>query len=181
MEEELFRDPELAALGQRFRAELRAEAEEYEALAARDLLRSRRFADVGLELLHRGDVVGVVLGDRAFTGTVTYVARDLACLRTPSLDVDLALGAPLAIQVVERVRAGGQGRGHGPGSFAGRLREHEAAGGPVEVCCPALELALRGVIAAVAADHVVFDDSAGQRWFVARQAIACVVRERTVH
>jgi hypothetical protein len=178
MGDDLFGDPELAALGQRFRDELRAEAAEYEELAAKDILRSRGLGDVALELLHRGDVVGVALGGRAFTGTVTYAAGDLLCLRTPSLDVDLSLRAPLALQVVERVRAGGQARGRGPGSFLGRLRELEMALTPVELWCPALDLELRGPIVAVADDHVVIEGSEGQRWFVAREAVACVLTSR---
>lgn len=178
MSGELFEDPELEALDRRFRDELRAEAEEYERLAAKDLLRSRDLSAVALELLHRGDVVGLVVGDRPFLGTVTYAARGLLCLRTATQEVDVSLTGPLAIQVVERVRDGGQGRARGAGSFVARLREHEMTRGTVELWCPGLAVELRGVVAAVAVDHVVFDTSGGQRWFVARSAIAAVVRQR---
>lgn len=175
MDDDVFEDPELAALGQQFRDELRAEAAEYEALAAKDLMRNRSLREVALELLHRGDVVGAVVGRRAFTGTVTYAAGDLVCMRTPSLEVDLSLATPLALQVLERVRTGGRGRGTGPGSFLGRLRDHELSAGQVEVCCPALDMDVRGAVVAVAEDHVVMEGSEGQHWFLARQAIGCVV------
>jgi hypothetical protein len=166
-------DPDLARLGQEFRDELRAEAEEYEQLAAKDHLRGRRLVDVAMELVHRGDRVAVTIGEQRLTGVVTYAAGDLACVRTPAGDVDLNLAAPLAVQVVERVRSGGAARGRGPSSFVARLHEHEAGFVPVELGCPLLPADLRGRIVAVGADHVVLDAD-GQTWFVATSAITYV-------
>jgi hypothetical protein len=167
-------DPDLARLGQEFRDELRAEAEEYEQLAAKDHLRSRRLGDVALELVHRGDRVAVTIGEQTFTGVLVYAAGDLACLRTPVGAVDRNLAAPLAIRVAERVRSGGLSRGRGPASFTARLYEHEAALAPVELGCPLLPTDLRGQIEAVGADHVVLGDAEGQTWFLATSAIAYV-------
>lgn len=170
-------DPELAALGQRFRDELRAEAEEYERLAARDLLRHRSLGDVAVEFVHRGDVVAVSAGARTFTGTVVYAAGDLACLRCAAGDVDVRLGPPLALRVVERVRSGGRPRGRGPRGFRARLLEHEAAGATVEFGCPTLPADVRGRLEAVAPDHVVVAD-ASSTCYLALSAIAWVLLAR---
>ena len=170
-------DPELLALGQHFRDELRAEAEAYEELAARDHLRGRDLAGVALELLHRGDVGAAAVGARTVTGAVTYAAGDLLCLRTPSAELDLALHGPVALHVVEQVRSGGRPRGPGPGSFKARLAEHEHAGSELEVGCPALGVDLRGRIAAVAPDHLVLDAD-GRRWYLGLVAVAYTLVDR---
>jgi hypothetical protein len=82
-------DPDFQRLAAEMTAELRAEAEEYERLAALDALRSRKLGEVALELLHRGDVVAVELAHRSFVGTALYAAGDLLCLRTHTEDVDI--------------------------------------------------------------------------------------------
>lgn len=164
-------DPDLVRLGQSFRDELRADAEAYEALAAKDLLRRRHLADVALELVHRGDRVRVTVGGTGFTGTMIYAAGDLASLRTPSGDVDLSLGGPLAIHVLEQVRSGGLPRGRGAASFVARLHEHEAAGVHLELGCPGVG-DLRGRLEAVAGDHLVLTDEAGRRCYIATGAVA---------
>jgi hypothetical protein len=163
-------DADLARLGQAFDDELRAEAEEYEALAAKDLLRRRDLGAVARELLHRGDRVAVTSGGRTFTGVVVHAAGDLACLETAGGVVDVRLGGPVAIRVVEVVRTGGLPSGRGAGSFVARLHEHEAAGVTVELGCAALDSEPRGRLAAVASDHVVLDAESG-RSYVALAAI----------
>lgn len=170
------RDPDLRQAGDRYEAELRAEAAEYELLAAKDRLRGRDLADVAGELVARGDVVTISLSSRSFTGEVVHAAGDLACLATAGGEVDVHLGAPLAISVVERVHAGGRSRAGGPGSFAARLAEHEAAGSRVELGArlsagaqPAgWERIAR--VEAVARDHVVVTVD-GQPSFVALAAV----------
>lgn len=161
-------EPETPAADQR--AEMRAEAQAYEQLAARDRLRGRGLVDVAAELVSRGDRVAVHTSSRTFTGVLVYAAGDLACLRTLGGHVDLNLAAPLTIRVVERVAAGGVERGHGPASFAARLAEHEAAGAPVELGTRGGQGRADGVILAVGADHVVLD-AEGETWYVARAAI----------
>ncbi|MGH3665812.1 MAG: hypothetical protein ACRDU8_06955, partial [Egibacteraceae bacterium] len=78
----------------------RAETEAYEALAAKDELRGRSLADVGLALLHRGDRVAVHAAGQMFRGGVVHAAGDLACLLTPTGDVDVRLPAATSVQVV---------------------------------------------------------------------------------
>jgi hypothetical protein len=171
---EWVQDPELVQLGQEFRAELRAEAEEYEQLAVKDHLRNRRLGDVALELVHRGDHVAVTTGGQTFRGIVVYAAGDLATVRTPAGDVDLNLGHPLAIRVTERVRSGGAPRGRGPASFIARVHEHEAAGTTVDLGCPLLATDLRGRIEAAGRDHLMLIDAEGQEWFLASNAVSYV-------
>ncbi|MBW3601637.1 MAG: hypothetical protein KY434_02925 [Actinobacteria bacterium] len=161
-------------LERRMRAELRAEAEEYERLAALDLLRGRTLADVARELAGRGDIVAVSAGGRTFVGPVVHAAGDLACLRTHREDVDVNLPAAAAVRVVERSPSGGK-PGTGPDSFKARLFEHEGAGVPVEVGWAGERLL--GVVRAVAVDHVVMDDE-GQRWHLATARIAYLASPR---
>lgn len=173
------RDPDLAAAGAAFRAEMRAEAAAYEELAARDLLRGRTLADVLAEALARGDLVTVTVPGRSFTGTVTYAAGDLACLRTASGDdVDVHLEGAVTLRVVEAARAGGRSRGAGPASFAARLGEHESARTLLEIGARTPPEGLVGRVEAVARDHVVVADVTGTRWFVARAAIDYVLPRR---
>lgn len=167
-------DPDLARLGQSFRDGLRAEAQEDEQLAAKDLLRARHLDDVALELLARGDRVEVVTGGLRLVGEVVHAARDLACVDTVSGVVDVHLAAPLAVRVIERVRSGGGPRARGASSFRARLAQHEAAGTPMELRCPALGLDVVGRLAAVGADHVVLDEAGGERTYLALAAIALV-------
>jgi hypothetical protein len=173
--EEWGADPDFERLGWHLRAELRAEAEEYERLAAVDALRGRRLGDVALELLHRGDVVAVDLAGRSFTGAVVYTAGDLLCVRGAGSVVDVNLEAPLSLRVVERVRRGGAGRSGGPPGFKARLFEHEAAGTLVEIGCRLPVADLSGRIRAVAVDHLVVDQAGGDRRYVALRAIDYVV------
>ncbi|MDP8969485.1 MAG: hypothetical protein M3N52_03090, partial [Actinomycetota bacterium] len=153
-------------------------SEAYEQLGATDLLRSRVLGDVAVELLSRGDVVVAGFGWQTFTGTVVYAAGDLATLRIPGGEVDVNLGVPLYLRVVERVPAGGSDRRRGPQTFVARLFEHEAAGGVVDLGSRALGDQLRGVVRAVARDHLVFTDEAGQTWYVATSAVDYVALRR---
>lgn len=165
-------DPQLAAAGAAFRAELRAEAAEWEQLAATDWLRRRTLADAARELLARGDRVVARVGGRAARGEVVHVGDDLACLRTAGGVVDVRLDAA-AWQVVERVRAGGRSPAPGPKRFAARLAEHEADA--TAVCLVAVDgTEAVGVIAAVAGDHVVVDGRDGSRWLLPRATLAAV-------
>jgi hypothetical protein len=168
---ELGDDPELARLGRHMRSELRAEAEEYEALAAQDRLRRRHLAEAAVEWLHRGDVVAVHTSTVRFTGEVAHVGDDFLSLHTPAAAVDVNLARPLSVQVVHRAARGGRSLRPGATTLAARLSEHEAAGDLVDVgvALPAVEL--KGRIAAAARDHVVLVDLDGGEWYVAVTAV----------
>jgi hypothetical protein len=164
-------DPDLARLGQAFRDELRAEAEAYEALAAKDGLRRRDLAAVAVELVHRGDVVRAETGSAAFTGVVVDAEGDRATLRTAAGDVVLRTSAPIALRVVERRRAGGSACERRGGSFLACLRALE--GQSVELGCPGLGVDLVGMLEAVGVDHLVIA-AGGERSFVALSALVWV-------
>lgn len=176
----LARDPGFAEAGTLFRAERRAEAAEYEELAARDALRERSLGAVARDLLARGDLVAVSVQGRTFTGTLTHAATDLVCLRTPAgEDIDVRLGDQVALRVVESVRAGGSSPAADPASFAARLAEHEAAGTVLEFGTRAPDGGLVGRVVAVATDHVVVAAlPSADRWFVARTALDYVLPRR---
>lgn len=175
--EDLRRDPDLARTGAFVRAELRAEAEEYEALAAKDLARSRTLRDVALSWCHRGDTVEAVSASGRFVGRVVYAAGDLATMETATHVVDLWLRAPLAMRVVERARSGGRGTGRGASSFKARLAEHEASGVPVVVGTRVPPGELHGVLSAIAVDHLVLADQGAVR-HVALAAVDLVRHRR---
>ncbi|MGH8929142.1 MAG: hypothetical protein ACRDZO_00505 [Egibacteraceae bacterium] len=158
--------PELRRLDAELTEEFRAEAREYERLAALDHLRNRRLPDVALELLHRGDVTAVELARRTFTGTVVYAVADLLCLRTRTAQVDVWLEAPLTLHVLERVPDGGRSRTPGPSSFKGRLCEHEASGDEVTIGRRHHASELTGRIRAVALDHLVVEAGSGPGCYV---------------
>ncbi|HVM00782.1 MAG TPA: hypothetical protein VM324_15945 [Egibacteraceae bacterium] len=173
------RDPDLSAAGARYRAELRAEAAVYEQLAAKDRLRGRTLGDVAAEAVARGDIIAVAVTGRSFTGQLSYAAGDLACLRTSAGEtVEVHLSGAVALRVVEEVREGGHGRTPGPGTFAARLGEHEAAGTLLEIGARVPDGGLVGRIEAVGVDHVVVTGVDGARWFVARSAIDYVLPRR---
>jgi len=174
--EALRADADLVRAEQAWRDELRAEAEEYEALAARDLARSRSLVDVAIALCHRGDVVEVSLAGATFRGEVTYAAGDLACLSTAAGEVDVRLGAPLLLRVVQRTRRGGRPLGRGPSSFTARLAEYEATGERLLVGLLPTGAELDGRVAAVAVDHVLLDTAHGDAVHVAATAVGWVRR-----
>lgn len=172
--EELARDPGLRWADEHYRAELRAEAEEYERIAARDLLRGRNLQDAARELCHRGDVAAVVLDSRTLVGEIVHAGSDLVRVRTLNGDIDVNLRAVTAMRVVERSSHGGQPCLSGPTSFTARLFEHEAAGNRVELSTWLPTGEVIGRIRAVAIDHVVLIDDDGQLWYLPLAAIDCV-------
>lgn len=177
--EALSRDPELARLSQRMRDELRSEAEEYEALAAKDLARGRRLADAVLLHCHRGDVVEVTTSSATFVGRITYCAGDLACMLTETAEVDVWINGVLSVRVVERAHRGGWGLSAGPASFKARLFEHEAGGGPVSIGTRLPDGEIEGRIAAVAVDHLVVEVAGPETRYLALAAVEYLRRPRS--
>ncbi len=177
--EALGADADLARAERAWRDELRAEAEEYEALAAKDLARSRRLVDVAVALCHRGDVVEATVVGAAFRGQVTYAAGDLACIATATSEVDVCLTAPLLLRVVERARRGGRPLGRGAAGFTARLAEYEASGERLLLGLVPRGQELDGRIEAVAVDHVLLAPAEGEVIHVAAAAVGWVRRPRS--
>ena len=171
-------DPELASHGAAFRSELRAEAAEWERVAALDALRRRSLADAARELLHRGDRVAVALAGRRWVGSVVHVGTDVACLGTAAGLVDVRLDGGAVWEVVQRARAGG-GTGGGPRTFRARLAARERAGERIGLTCPGLGVDPAGTLVALARDHVVLRGSSGQSLLVPLAGVAVVWPSRT--
>lgn len=172
--EELARDPRLRWADERYRAELRAEAEEYERLALKDLLRGRTLQEAVVDLCHRGDIAALVLDSRTLVGEVLHAAADLVRLRTATTDIDVNLRGVSAVRIVEQMRSGGRACLAGPVSFAARLFELEASGERVELSTRMPTGEVLGRISAVAVDHLVLRDDDGMVWFVPLHTIDCV-------
>lgn len=172
--EELAKDPTLRWANERYRAELRAEAQEYEQLAVKDLLRGRTLQEAVVDLCHRGDIVALVLDSRTLVGEILHAAGDLARVRTIKCDVDVSLRAVSALRIVEQMRSGGRSCLHGPTSFTARLFELEASGERIELSTRMPTAEVMGRISAVAIDHIVLRDDDGMVWFVPLHTIDCV-------
>lgn len=156
-------------------AEVRADAEETERLVALAARRRRSLADVGAELLARGDTVAVDVPGRRFTGTVVHAGADVLRLRTiAGAAVDVPLRGPVGLAVVERARSGGSDRLDGPASFRSRLLELELAGAAVELGDASAGAPALGRLSAVAVDHVVLATTAGEERYLSLAAITYV-------
>jgi hypothetical protein len=151
--------------------DLRAEAEEDERLAALALLRDRTLGDVARELLHRGDRIAAVCPGRTATGLVIAAAGDLLTVQSAAGAVDLRLGPPVLVRVLDRARAGGAPAGRGAQSFTARLYEHEAGGGRVAIGWGPTGEEVVGRITAVARDHLVVAEADGTTAFLPLAAV----------
>jgi hypothetical protein len=172
--EELAKDARLRWADERYRAELRAEAEEYERLAVKDLLRGRTLQEAVVDLCHRGDIAALVLDSRTLVGEIVHAATDLARVRTIKSDVDVCLRGVSAVRIVEQMRCGGRSCHSGPASFTARLFELEASGERIEMATRMPTAEVIGRISAVAIDHVVLRDDDGMVWFVPLHTIDCI-------
>lgn len=172
--DDLGRDADLRGAESEFLTAARLEAEEAAREAAFLHLRSRDLSDAANELMNRGDLVTVTVGNRSFTGCVVHTAGDLVTLRTTEDAVEINLSVAPVIAVTERARSGGRSHSSGPGSFRGRLLELEGK--------PAVEVGLfwptqavlKGTIRVAAQDHLVLVDASGTERYVAIRWVAYV-------
>jgi hypothetical protein len=127
--DELPNDPDLARSASALREEWRLEEEEYTRAAEQHWEHSRTLRDVTRELMHRGDMTAIEVGDVTFTGTIVAVGDDYFQLATPAGAIDVRLAAvPLLVRVIERAQAGGCRGEPGSRTFRARLLEHEMTG-----------------------------------------------------
>lgn len=157
-------------------ADLRADAEEGERLAAQAALRRRGLADVASEVAARGGTLTVLCRDRRFVGTVRHAARDLLTLETVGGTVHVNLAGPVTLRGGPADESPvatwpGPSPDDAP-SFKARLYELELAGSDVELGVATEPGELRGRLRAVALDHVLLDGPDGARSAVALRAIA---------
>ena len=149
-------DPDVEELGVRMRAELRAEAAEYEALAALDLARSQRLLDVLAAAMRRGDEVELLAGDGRFRGLVKDAVGDLVRLRGEGEVIDVAVDAIRLLRLTGSARVPVADRPRRTATtFRARLAEHEGAAGALVIETDGPVGTLRGTIEVVASDHLV--------------------------
>lgn len=157
-------------------AELRAEAEETERESHQRRMRRRALSDVVATVAHRGDLVTVLTGGRALTGTVVAGGNDFLTLETGDLEVDVRLAA--AVLRVERRSSGGVSTLGGSRTLHARLAEYEQTGEPVTLVAPSLDFEKSGRVAVVATDHVLLLDGDGAECYLPLAAVTLVLRRR---
>ncbi len=169
-------DPDFDELGSELRrqvgVEFRLEAEAVEEDAAKMTLRRRTLTDIALELMNRGDEVGVNGAGSSFSGVITHAAGDLAILETPHSLVSINLAGPVALRVLRRAQEGGRGRANASQSYRSRMLELEISGEFVEIVSSATPEQLPGRIKVVGTDHLVLEDRDRTQWFIPLSAIA---------
>ncbi len=158
------------------REEWRTEEEHWTAAAATQWAHGRTLVDIATEVMHRGDTVQALVGPSSFVGRVTYVGRDYLQLNAPGGQVDIrlvlpsaaganAIGAPLALHIVERARAGGERPAPGADTFRARLLERETGGAPVLIGAALLRDTLRGELV-VGRDQLMIRGAEGEETYL---------------
>jgi hypothetical protein len=127
--DDLSSHPDLGPLGARMRSSWAQEQDDATADAREQFQRHQSLADWLVAAMHAGDRIAVTVADQRFAGTVEEIGDDLLGLRAlfGRIDIHLAPGIPLQIEVEDHPRSGGQ-RGRTDGSFAAALagRDPEA-------------------------------------------------------
>jgi hypothetical protein len=161
-------------LRERVGSEIRQEAEMVEQDAATAELRRRRFTDVAVEFLSRGDTVTVIAGERSIRGRLSYARGDLASVETAAGRFDVHLATGVVLRVDARSTEGGVPARSGSDTLRARLLEHELAGADIEVWAPAHTIDVGGSIVAVGKDHLIVRDHDGSEWALSLSDIAWV-------
>jgi hypothetical protein len=127
--------------------------------------------------MHRGDVVRLAVGDRAWTGTIVHVGASLLTLQTESraaIDIDLA--ALSSLVVVSRSPIGGRSpAAQDPATLIARLRQLEQTEEAVEIGGLALD-PVTLLVRVVANGHTEAEGLDGTEWVIPIDAIAYVIR-----
>jgi hypothetical protein len=100
----------LGDVGGQMRAEWTAEQEAAAADAAAQWRHTRTLADWLTERMHAGDRIAVTIGETRFAGVVVESGDDLIALQGVfgRVDIHVAHGIPIFIELVDRVAEGGQ-------------------------------------------------------------------------
>ena len=169
---------DLSDVARRLRAERREEQEELEEAIEEQERAARDLAAVALELMHRGDVVRVALGEHHnFLGQVVHVGADLMTVEDAAgNEIDVLLPAMRSLRIVERPREGGRARTtEHPARFRGRLADAEATRAEIELGT-ATGPPLAGTVVSVGVDHVAFRSRDGNEWVVPLGSVTFAIR-----
>jgi hypothetical protein len=168
-------DGDLHGRGAAWRAEWRADEDEWTRAAFERWEHSRHLLDVARECMYRGDTIGLTALSRPLHGRVVAVGADTFRIAAGDaiVDVHASRNATFVLRVEARAPTGGTRGDDSRLSFRARLLEHEVADHPVELAVNAPPVALVGALR-VGADHVRVIDRAGDANYVPFAAIAWV-------
>ena len=162
-------------LRERIGGEFRLAAEEDEYWAMKQARRAGTLAEVAYDAMSGGDRVEIWAGESVFRGFIQHTRNDLLML-VAQANVDVNLGAPVVMRVVERATTSGAGTlPNGPESFAARLAELEQSEAVGEFITAYSRAAVVGRVAIRARDHVIVEDGDGREWIVPIQWLMAVV------
>ena len=170
-----------ANLVRRMRAEQRELQETIEAETVAIERSQRSIQDIALEHMHRGDSVRISVGRRAWTGEVIHVGTHLLSIRPATgTEVDVGYERLSTVRVVARAASGGgSSASSDPASLVARLRDLQRTGAMVEIGGVAIEPPVRGVVVAVARQHVELLGPDGTEWVLGLRAVDYVIRGGT--
>jgi hypothetical protein len=120
--------PDLGSVGAAMRSTWAAEQDDASRDAQENFQRNQTLREWLIAAMHAGDRLAVTIVDQRFTGVVEEVGDDLLALRAMfgRVDLHLAPGIPLHIEVVDHPVAGGA-RGRTDGSFASAVAARDPA------------------------------------------------------
>lgn len=126
--DDLSAHPDLGAVGASMRSEWAAEQDDSSRDARENFQRNQTMREWLIAAMHAGDRLAVTIVDQRFTGVVEEVGADLLALRAifGRIDLHLAPGIPLHIEVVDHPPTGGS-RGRTDGSFAAAVAARDAS------------------------------------------------------
>jgi len=167
--------PDLIGVARRGRREFEEEAAEAERDTEQLRRRRRRIVDLCFEWMSRGDLVGVGIGGRTFSGRLVAAVNDYVSLDTETSRVVINLNS-VRFARSERVGAfpGTTGE-RSVSSFRAELGRHEIEARPVRLLGAGDGFDVTGVIVVSATDHVVVVDSRRVEWLLPLEKLCCVV------
>ena len=120
--------PDLGSVGASMRSTWAAEQDDATRDARENFQRNQTLREWLIAAMHAGDRLAVTIVDQRFTGLVEEVGDDLLALRAVfgRVDLHLAPGIPLRIEVVDHPASGGA-RGRTDGSFASAVAARDPA------------------------------------------------------
>jgi hypothetical protein len=162
-------------LRERVGGEFRLAAEEDEYWAMKQARRAGTLSEIAYDAMSRGDLLEVWAGETAFRGFVQHTRNDLLVLQAHA-NVDINLGGPVVLRVVEPAATPGAGVNRtGAASFAARLAELEQGDTMCEFIVPFSGAPVHGKVAIRASDHLIVDGVDAQEWVVPLKWLMAVV------
>ncbi len=162
-------------LRERVGGEFRLAAEEDEYWAMKQARRAGTLWEFAYDAMSRGDQVEIRAGEAFFCGFIQYTRSDLVVLRAHA-NVDVNLGAPIVMRVIEPAGAPGTASSpSGPASFSARMAELEQTDEVCEFLTPFSSATVVGSVSIRARDHLVVEGSDHQEWIIPLAWLMAVV------